>query len=66
MLKRKKQSNLANVRHLITKMNPRSPIAEQFKTIRTNLQFSNIDGELKTILVTSSGPLKGNHQQQPI
>lgn len=59
MVKRKKQSNLKNVRHLITKMNPRSPISEQYKTIRTNLQFSSVDGELKTMLVTSSGPSEG-------
>ncbi len=59
MARGKKQSKLANVRHLITKMNPRSPIAEQYKTIRTNLQFSSIDGELKTMLVTSSGPSEG-------
>ncbi|MGP4038823.1 CpsD/CapB family tyrosine-protein kinase [Gracilibacillus sp. D59] len=59
MARRKKQSKLKNVRHLITKMNPRSPISEQYKTIRTNLQFSSVDGELKTMLVTSSGPSEG-------
>ncbi|SHM59834.1 CpsD/CapB family tyrosine-protein kinase [Gracilibacillus kekensis] len=59
MVRGKKQSKLSNVRHLITKMNPRSPISEQYKTIRTNLQFSSVDGELKTMLVTSSGPSEG-------
>ncbi|MGN7938762.1 CpsD/CapB family tyrosine-protein kinase [Virgibacillus sp. 6R] len=39
--------------------NPKSPIAEQFRTIRTNIQFSSIDEELQTIIVTSSGPGEG-------
>lgn len=38
---------------------PKSPIAEQFRTIRTNIQFSSIDQELQTIIVTSSGPAEG-------
>lgn len=40
-------------------MNPHSPIAEQYKTIRTNLQFSSVDDDLKSILLTSSGPSEG-------
>ncbi|UOQ87022.1 CpsD/CapB family tyrosine-protein kinase [Gracilibacillus salinarum] len=59
MARRKKQSKVSNIRHLITKMNPRSPISEQYKTIRTNLQFSSVDGDLQTMLVTSSGPSEG-------
>ncbi len=47
------------MRHLITKLNPRSPIAEQYRTIRTNLQFSAVDGDMKRLLVTSSGPSEG-------
>lgn len=47
------------MRRLIAKLNPRSPISEQYRTIRTNLQFSSIDNELNTILVTSSGPEEG-------
>ncbi|MCV9884496.1 CpsD/CapB family tyrosine-protein kinase [Metabacillus halosaccharovorans] len=38
---------------------PKSPIAEQFRTIRTNIQFSNVDDELQTMIVTSSGPAEG-------
>lgn len=38
---------------------PKSPIAEQYRTIRTNIQFSTVDQELKTIMVTSSGPGEG-------
>lgn len=58
MARRKKQSK-SNVRHLITKMNPRSPISEQYRTIRTNLQFASVDEEMRSMLVTSSGPSEG-------
>ncbi|WP_017470991.1 CpsD/CapB family tyrosine-protein kinase [Amphibacillus jilinensis] len=58
MAKRKKLVN-HNVRHLITKLNPRSPISEQYRTIRTNLQFAAVDEALDTMLVTSAGPSEG-------
>lgn len=51
------------MRHLITKLNPKSPIAEQFRTLRTNLQFASVDDEVRTLLVSSSGPEEGNHQR---
>lgn len=44
---------------LITLSNPKSPIAEAYRTLRTNIQFSNVDGQLKTLCVTSSGPSEG-------
>lgn len=44
---------------LITVTKPNSVVAEQFRTIRTNIQFSMIDKELKTIIFTSSGPYEG-------
>ena len=44
---------------LITVTKPNSVIAEQFRTIRTNIQFSMIDKDLKTIIFTSSGPYEG-------
>ena len=39
---------------LITATNPKSPISEQYRTIRTNIQFSMIDKEFKTIACTSA------------
>lgn len=45
-------------RNLITHNNPRSPISEQYKTIRTNIQFSS-DLGIRTIVVTSSEPGEG-------
>lgn len=39
--------------------NPKSNIAESIRTVRTNLQFSSVDENIKTILVTSSVPSEG-------
>ncbi len=38
---------------------PRSPMAETFRTLRTNLEFASVDKSLKTILVTSPGASEG-------
>jgi len=44
---------------LITHFDPRSPVSEAYRTLRTNLQFSKIEDSMKAILVTSSGPKEG-------
>ena len=44
---------------LITHLDPKSPVAETYRTLRTNLQYSTIERDLKTILMTSSGPKEG-------
>jgi len=41
---------------LITLADPRSPVAEAFRTLRTNLIFSSLDHPLTTLLVTSATP----------
>ncbi|WP_339180188.1 CpsD/CapB family tyrosine-protein kinase [Oceanobacillus sp. FSL W7-1293] len=57
---RKKQFNAGSkMRHLITNSNPRSPISEQYRTVRTNLQFASVDNEIKSMLLTSAGPAEG-------
>lgn len=58
-MRRKSQSRNAKIRYLITKLSPRSPISEQYRTIRTNLQFAAVDEEIKSILMTSAGPSEG-------
>jgi capsular exopolysaccharide synthesis family protein len=37
----------------------RSPVAEAFRVLRTNLQFAAVDKDLKVILVTSPSPREG-------
>lgn len=44
---------------MIALKNPKSPVAEAFRTLRTNIQFSNIDKDIKTIIVTSAIPREG-------
>lgn len=39
---------------IVSHKNPKSIISESIKILRTNLQFSNVDGALKTIMITSS------------
>ncbi|HJW90467.1 MAG TPA: polysaccharide biosynthesis tyrosine autokinase [Anaerolineales bacterium] len=39
--------------------NPRHPIVESYRSLRTNLEFSAVDKPLKTILVASSEPEDG-------
>lgn len=46
-------------RNLISAVSPKSPITEAYRTLRTNIQFASIDRELKSIMVTSTGPGEG-------
>ena len=39
--------------------NPRSAVAEAFRSLRTDLEFSGVDRPIKTILVTSAGVAAG-------
>jgi non-specific protein-tyrosine kinase len=44
---------------IITQSQPRSPDAEAFRALRTNLKFSKIDTPIKTVLITSPSPADG-------
>lgn len=46
-------------RELLTYQDPKSPVSEVFRTLRTNIQFMNTDKKLRTILVTSTFPGEG-------
>ncbi|PFP31074.1 capsular biosynthesis protein [Bacillus sp. AFS073361] len=37
----------------------KSPISEQYRTIRTNIQYSSVDHDVKSLMVTSTGPGEG-------
>ena len=39
-------------RELITQRDPKSPVSEVFRTLRTNIQFMNANKKLKTLLIT--------------
>ncbi len=53
------KSKIQNQTVLVTVADPRSPIAEAYRSLRTNLSFANLDQTLHTILVTSAGPEEG-------
>ncbi|MFC4802558.1 CpsD/CapB family tyrosine-protein kinase [Neobacillus sp. GCM10023253] len=57
--RKKKQITKDPSRKLITSIAPKSPISEQYRTVRTNIQFSSVDKEIRVIMVTSSGPAEG-------
>jgi capsular exopolysaccharide synthesis family protein len=44
---------------LITENNPKSPISEGYRMLRTNIEYSSIDQSLQIIMVTSSKPSEG-------
>ncbi len=44
---------------LITLSNPRSPISEAYRTLRTNLDFSSLDKPIRAMVVTSAAPEEG-------
>ena len=58
-MSKQQPSNKTNGVSLITLADQRSPISEQYRTIRTNIQFSMVDSQFKTLVVTSSGPGEG-------
>jgi len=59
MFKRKNSPINNKMRHLITQLNPLSTISEQYRSIRTNIQFSAIDENIKSIVITSPNPSAG-------
>ena len=46
-------------KELITHEDPKSPVSEMFRTLRTNIQFMNTDERIETILITSTLPGEG-------
>ena len=58
MVKKNKnrKSNLNYMKSLMTLRQPKSPASEAFRTLRTNIDFSSFDKEIKTLLITSAVP----------
>jgi len=44
---------------IVTAIKPRSPAAEDFRSLRTNIQFASVDYHLSTLLITSPTPTDG-------
>ena len=44
---------------LVTATLPKSPVAEAYRILRTNIQFSSLDNPPRTLLVTSPTPSEG-------
>ncbi len=59
----KNSSNITDIKriasNLVTHFEPKSPISEAYRAIRTSIQFTRSGISPKTILVTSSGPHEG-------
>ncbi len=45
--------------NLITLTDPRSPVAEAYRTLRTNLMFSSVDRAIRVLVVSSAVPGEG-------
>lgn len=56
--KKKNNKNIETTELVLSKY-PKSVVSESIKTLRTNLEFSSVEKEIKTILITSSIPGEG-------
>ncbi len=45
--------------HLITQVDPKSPIAEAYRSLRTGIQFASLEDQSRMLLFTSSTPQEG-------
>lgn len=59
MAKNKMQGSETTAVNLVTLLDEKSTVSEQYRTIRTNIQFSMVDSELRSFVLTSSGPGEG-------
>ncbi|MBM6648162.1 CpsD/CapB family tyrosine-protein kinase [Bacillus sp. RIT 809] len=55
----KKKKNQRQRRQLIAHQQPKSPISEQYRNIRTNIEFASVDTNLHSLIVTSANPSEG-------
>lgn len=49
----------AITKRLICQYEPKSPIAEAYRILRTNIQYSSVMKQIKTLTVASAGPEEG-------
>ncbi|MBL7998158.1 MAG: polysaccharide biosynthesis tyrosine autokinase [Candidatus Kapabacteria bacterium] len=53
------QQDVKITSHLISHVNPKSPIAENYRSVRTAIQFAHVDTHVQTVMVASSVPQEG-------
>ena len=58
LFKNLSENNTAG-RQLITLDNPKSPISEAYRSLRTSLLYNNPDNQIKSLLISSAGPGDG-------
>lgn len=56
-LKQFERNDFENI--FVVQHDPKSPISEAFRTLRTNIKFSSLDKPIKTLLITSPIPEAG-------
>lgn len=59
MARKKTLRSLMSIRNIITMTEPKSLNSEQYRTIRTNIEYSSIDSQVKSLIITSAGPGEG-------
>ncbi|MFJ7752610.1 CpsD/CapB family tyrosine-protein kinase [Peribacillus muralis] len=57
-IKRHKMTEV-NKRSSISMLKSKSPVVEQYRTIRTNLQFSAVEKDIRSMIFTSANPGEG-------
>ena len=55
----KTKSSRGLKRRLITREDPRSPVSESYRSLRTSLLYNSADKKIKSILISSAGPGEG-------
>ncbi|TAK34782.1 MAG: polysaccharide biosynthesis tyrosine autokinase [Chloroflexota bacterium] len=54
-----REAGAATVREKIVSSEPRSSVAEAFRTLRTNVQFASLEKPVRSLLITSAAPAEG-------
>ena len=59
MIKEIKKQAKQLSKNLISHLDPKSPAAEAYRSLRTNIHYTGIDKKVKSIVLTSPGPAEG-------
>jgi tyrosine-protein kinase Etk/Wzc len=63
IVKRRRKSYQRQIEELVkrklTNLKPRNPIVESYRAIRSNIRYATVDGNVRSVLITSSLPGEG-------